>query len=285
VAAEQCVDLVNVLMREHLVRSLMVGHDLRDYVLLGYGGGGPLHVLGYAGDYPWKAVCSVPHAGAFSAWGGACMDYAHRRHKSISAMLPCGADSAAKMQAAEVLTTAWEELEQELLNELLAEGFSRDQISLRQIAYIRYYGQLEDVEVESPVPRLASEPDLDKLLAVHGELYTKMFTLAAKPSEPIYHFTEVSAIGQVDTVKPRLVRHELEGKTPPKRASKGTRPVFQQGRWHEGQLFEMGELRPGNEIEGLAVIEAPNTTLFLPADWQLRIDEYEIFWLERRRKQ
>ena len=43
VAAEQCVDLVNVLMREHLVRTLMVGHDLRDYVLLGYAGGGPLH--------------------------------------------------------------------------------------------------------------------------------------------------------------------------------------------------------------------------------------------------
>src|SRR4029079_9297013 len=46
VAAEQCVDLVNVLMREHLVRTLMVGHDLRDYVLLGYGRGGSrnLHV-------------------------------------------------------------------------------------------------------------------------------------------------------------------------------------------------------------------------------------------------
>ena len=86
VAAEQCVDLVNVIMREHLVRSLMVGHDLRDYVLLGYGGGGPLHLLGYAGDAPWKAVVTVPHAGAFSAWGGACMDYAHRRHKSVSAV-------------------------------------------------------------------------------------------------------------------------------------------------------------------------------------------------------
>jgi N-methylhydantoinase A/oxoprolinase/acetone carboxylase beta subunit len=146
VASEQCLDLVNVLMREHLVRSLMVGHDLREYVLLGYGGAGPLHLVGYASDYPWKAVCTVPHAGAFSAWGGACMDYAHRRHKSISAMIPYGADAAAKMQTAQIVSQTWQELEDELFEELPQEGFSRDQISLRQIAYIRHYGQLEDVE-------------------------------------------------------------------------------------------------------------------------------------------
>jgi N-methylhydantoinase A/oxoprolinase/acetone carboxylase beta subunit len=44
----------------------------------------------------------------------------------------------------------------------------------------------------------------------------------------------------------------------------------------------MSELRPGNEIDGLAVIEAPSTTLFLPAEWQMRIDEYDIYWLERK---
>ena len=46
VAAETCLGILNVMMREHLVNSLMVGHDLREYVLLGYGGGGPLHLLG-----------------------------------------------------------------------------------------------------------------------------------------------------------------------------------------------------------------------------------------------
>jgi hypothetical protein len=44
----------------------------------------------------------------------------------------------------------------------------------------------------------------------------------------------------------------------------------------------MGELRAGNEIDGLAVIEAPNTTLFVPHDWQVSIDEHLIYWLTRR---
>jgi len=166
----------------------------------------------------------------------------------------------------------------------MAEGFKRKQITLRQVVYIRFYGQLEDVEVESPVARLNTEADLAKLLAWHSDLFTKMFTLAGKPAEPTYQFTEVSVIAQVDTVKPKLQRYKLEGKKPPKSASKGTRKVFQNGRWSVGNIWEMGDLRPGNEIKGLAVIEAPNTTLFVPEGWHVRIDEHQIYWLTRKGK-
>ena len=96
------------------------------------------------------------------------------------------------------------------------------------------------------------------------------------------HIGEVSVVARVSTVKPKLARHPLEGKKPPKAASKGTRRVFQKGRWHVAQIFEMSELRAGNEIGGLAVIEAPNTTLFVPHEWQMRIDEHQIYWLTRR---
>ena len=54
---------------------------------------------------------------------------------------------------------------------------------------------------------------------------------------------------------------------------------------HIVQIYEMGELCPGNEIDGLAVIEAPNTTLFVPGDWHVRIDEYDIYWLTRSRSE
>lgn len=284
-AAEQCVNLVNVLMREHLVRTLMLGYDIRDYTLLGYGGAGPMHLVGYASEYPWKAVATIPHAAAFSAWGGACMDYGHRRHKSVSAVVPPGADAATKMYAGQTVTAAWEELEGQLLQELLGEGFSRDQISLRQIAYMKYYGHLDDQEVASPVERLASEQDVDTLISHFEDVFTKTYTLAGKPPFPTYQIGEVSVVAQVSTVKPRVVRHALEGKEPPAKASKGTRPVYEQGQWHEGRLYEMDELRPGNEIPGLAVVEAPNTTLFVPVGWRARLDENEIFWLEKEGSQ
>ena len=282
VAAETCLELLNVVMREHLVRSLMVGHDLREYVLLGYGGAGPLHLLGYAGDHPWKAICTVPHAGAFSAWGGACMDYSHRRHKSISALLSPSMDTDTRMRVVQPAAQGWKELEEELLRELQEEGFRRDQISVRRVAYIRYYGQLEDVEVESPVATLATPEDLEKLLQIFEDLYTKMFTLAAKPHKGTYLITEICVIAKVDTVKPKLRRHELRDKEPSAEASKGTRPVFRRGRWTDADIWKMEALVPGNEIDGLAVIEASNTTLFVPPEWRVRIDEHDIYWLERK---
>ena len=168
------------------------------------------------------------------------------------------------------------------MKELLQEGFSRDQIAIEQIAYMRYFGQLSDVEVTSPVSRLHGDADVDRLIARFEEVFTRMFTLAGKPPQPTYHIGEVSVVARVNTVKPKLARHALEGKKPPKMASKGTRQVFQKGRWHTAQIFEMSELRPGNEIGGLAVIEAPNTTLFVPHDWHVRIDEHLIYWLTRK---
>jgi len=250
-------------------------------VLLGYGGAGPMHLAGYAGDYPWKGVATVPHAAAFSAWGGACMDYAHRRHKSVSALIPPGADDATKMYTAQTVSAAWDELEGQLLNELLGEGFARDQIVLRQFAYIKYYGHLDDLEVPSPTPRLASTADVDGLTARFEEIFTKTYTLAGKPPFPSYQIGEVSVVAEVGTVKPLVMKSELQGAEPPAKASKGKRPVYQQGRWHDAQLYEMDELRAGNEVHGLAVIEAPNTTLFVPAGMRVRIDEHEIYWLEK----
>ena len=281
-AAETCLELLNVLMREHLVRSLMVGHDLRDYVLLGYGGAGPLHLLGHAGDVPWKSVITVPHAGAFSAWGGACMDYSHRRHKTVQALLSPDLDAETRLAYVAPVAAAWRALEEELLAELEGEGFTRDQITLSQVAYIRYFGQLEDVEVESPVATLGSEADLAKLLGAFEDLYTRMFTLAAKTDVATFHITEVCVVAKVDTVKPVLRKHRLAGKAPDPKAFKFKRPVYVRGKWHDAEVWRMEDLVPGNEIDGLAVIEASNTTLFLLPEWHVRIDEHDIYRLERK---
>lgn len=280
--AETCLELLNVMMREHLVQSLMVGHDLREYVLLGYGGGGPLHLLGYAGDYPWKAVCTVPHAGGFSAWGGACMDYSHRRHKSVGAVVTPDLDDETKVSYMQPIASAWSDLEAELRKELEGEGFKQDQISVERVVYMKYYGQLDDVEVVSPVSAFESLDDMNALFGTFEDLYAKMFTLAARPDVGAFHITEVCVVARVETVKPKLRKFELESKDPAAEAKKGTREVFMRGKWQEADIWEMEKLEPGNEIEGLAVIEASNTTLFVPPEWHVRIDEYDIYWITRK---
>lgn len=282
VAAETCMNLLNVMMREHLVRSVMVGHDLREYVLLGYGGGGPLHLLGYAADDPWKAVVTIPHAGAFSAWGGACMDYSFRRHKSVATVVDPSADEAVKIAYLEPVNKAWEDLEKELLAELSAEGFDESQISMKRIVYMKYLGQLDDIEVDSPVDEIDDIEHVRELIDAFEDRYTKLYTLVAKNKDAPVEVTEVSLVATVATSKPQMRTFELSTPEPPESAYRGTRPVFREGKWNDAQIWQMEELVPGNEIDGLAVIEASNTTLFVPPEWHMRIDEHDIYWLERK---
>jgi N-methylhydantoinase A/oxoprolinase/acetone carboxylase beta subunit len=54
------------------------------------------------------------------------------------------------------------------------------------------------------------------------------------------------------------------------------------GRWQDADIWEMESLVPGNEIDGLAVIEASNTTLFVPPEWHVRIDAHDIYWITRK---
>ena len=146
---------------------------------------------------------------------------------------------------------------------------------------MKFLGQLHDIEVESPVDTLATVADMNKLIAHFENVYTTMLTMAAKPDTQEYQLTEVCVIAKVDTVKPKLRKHELQGKEPSKQAFKGKRQVFQRGAWHDADIWDMAKLVPGNEINGLAVVEASNTTLFVPPEWHVRIDEHEIYWLER----
>ena len=47
------------------------------------------------------------------------------------------------------------------------------------------------------------------------------------------------------------------------RATKGTRPVYAQGAWHEARVFDRLALPVGARIEGPAVLEQPDATIFV----------------------
>ena len=58
------------------------------------------------------------------------------------------------------------------------------------------------------------------------------------------------------------------------------RGVYWQGEWVDTHIFEMDRLEPGNEIHGLAVIEAPSTTLVVPPERYVYLDQNNIFHMK-----
>jgi acetone carboxylase beta subunit len=280
--ASGVIQLINSRMREHVRTVLAVrGFSAADYHLLGYGGAGPLFLASYAEGLPFQGVATVPYAAAFSSFGCAAMDFAHRYQKSILIQIPYQAEASDKQMFGEMLNMGWDDLEQLATRDLEAEGIDPGSATFQPIAYLRYGLQLEDLEVLSPVRRIHSAEDMDQLLQAFEDLYTSIYTAAARYPEAGYTILEQGLRVSVSArVKPYLPRFPLEGKRLPPEAVKGERQVYWGGCWQAAGLYEMDLLRPGNEVEGIAIIEAPATTLVVPPGKKIRMDELKIIWLE-----
>jgi len=280
--AEGVVTLINTRMREHISTVLSVwGYSPADYYLIGYGGAGPMFLAGYTDGLPFKGVFTVPWAAAFSAFGCCAADYLHRYQRSVptAAILP-GMDEATKMFMGTLLNSAWEDLEGIAVKEMGEEGFEKERVTLRQLAYVRYMGQLEDVEVLSPVSRINTAQDMDRLISAFEETYSRKYTYAATYPEVGYQIMEVGLLALVPKPKPKLRKYALRGRTPPRQAFKGEREVYQDGEWKRAKIYNMDLLVSGNEVKGLAILEAPATTMLVPSEMRVRVDEYRRYWLE-----
>jgi N-methylhydantoinase A len=268
-------------MREHIKTVLYIrGFSPSDYHLLSYGGAGPLFMAGYTEGLPFKGIATLPFAAAFSSFGCAAMDFAHRYQKSTCITLPYGADDKTKMEAGEVLNRGWDELEQLAIREIEEEGWQKQDVSLQHVAYVRYGGQLEDLEVFSPVPRINTPQDMDQLMGAFEKLYTQIYVAAARYPEAGYQVLEQGVLVIAPKPKPVLRRYPMDGREVVKDACKGERAVYMKGKWRPARVYEMDRLNAGNEVKGLAIIEGPATTLLVPAGKKIRVDEFKMFWLE-----
>jgi N-methylhydantoinase A/oxoprolinase/acetone carboxylase beta subunit len=120
---------------------------------------------------------------------------------------------------------------------------------------------------------------VDTLVAEFEKVYERIFTMMAKSPEAGYRVTEVGVMITAPTTKPNIVLSELQGKEPPKKAFKGTRDIYYDGKWQQATVYEMGEIMPGNEVNGPCCVEAPNYTLYVPPGKKVSEDGFRILTL------
>ena len=65
------------------------------------------------------------------------------------------------------------------------------------------------------------------------------------------------------------------------KAAKGTRPVWFEGAWHETKVWSRLDLPAGAVIEGSAVLEQPDATIFIDPGLCGRVDELGNVIVER----
>ena len=282
-AADGVVQLLETQMRDIVYGAILGrGYSPVDYVLLSYGGGGPVLAANYTREIPFLDILVPSWAAAFSAFGCACGNLEARRDRTTDLPILPGTNDDLKSFLGMLVSGFWDSQKEECLRELVEAGCEEEKITFHLYVRMQYAGQLTDIEFPSPVDRISTAEDMDKLIENFEKHYEKIYARSAKLPEAGYYLTYAIGIGRYPVRKPVLRREEVKGAKPPEEAFKGEREIYWRGKWSTGEVYEMDRLEAGNEIKGTAVVESPNTTLFLPHDCSAYLDEYRVFHIRRR---
>ncbi|ARC88439.1 hydantoinase/oxoprolinase family protein [Rhodovulum sp. MB263] len=280
-AAAGVIELLDAELRDYM-RAMISGkgYSPGSFTCFSYGGAGPVHTYGYTEGLGFEDVIVPAWAAGFSAFGCAAADFEYRYDKSLDINIDTEAHEADKASQAKVLQAAWDELTERVLEEFERNGYAADKVTLQPGFRMQYRGQLNDLEIESPIAAARDAEDWDQLVDTFNDTYGRVYAASARSPELGYSVTGAIMRGTVPIPKPKIPEEELQEATPPREARTGSRQFYRKGRWVEAQLYQMEALLPGNQIVGPAIIESDATTFVVPDGFETWLDEHRLFHLK-----
>lgn len=280
-AAAGVIELLDSDLRDYL-RSMISGkgYSPASFTCFSYGGAGPVHTYGYTEGLGFEDVIVPAWAAGFSAFGCAAADFEYRYDKSLDLNIAETASDDLKIAEAQTLNAAWHELTERVLEEFELNGYSREQVRLQPGFRMQYRGQLNDLEIESPIQTAKTAADWDKLVAAFNDTYGRVYAASARSPELGYSVTGAIMRGTVPIPKPKIPKEPEVGPTPPEEAKLGTRKFYRKKKWVDAQLYRMEMLQPGNRITGPAIIESDATTFVVPGGFETWLDGHRLFHLK-----
>ncbi len=242
--------------------SVRRGYDPRDFTMVAFGGGGPIHGPSLAREMRIKRVVVPVAASVFSAWGMLMTDV---RHDFIRTKI-----MSLQGAAVEELNALWDSMQQEARERFALEGVPEGQAAFSFIADMRYMGQEHTVQVSAP-PVPWKEEDKQEIMerfhATHEHFYT--FRLDDTPAEIVN--LHLVAFGRLD--KPALREIPVqEGATPACRVQR--RVFFEGDGWLDTPIYDRDQLGAGFTCAGPAVVEEPTTATVVCPGQTLSVDKY-----------
>jgi acetone carboxylase beta subunit len=283
-AAAGVIELLDLQLHDYLRANVAAkGYSTSDFVCFSYGGAGPVHTYGYTEGLGFKDVVVPAWAAGFSAFGCACADFEYRYDKSVDLAVPQNADEDGKVAAVRTLQAAWDELAAKVIEEFRLNGFKPEDVILRPGYRMQYMGQLNDLEIDSPILQARDATDWDRIVEAYEETYGRVYANSARSPELGYSVTGAIMRGLVATQKPVLPEDPDGGPTPPAEAFLGTRKLYRHKTWHDATVWKMEALKPGNHIVGPAIIESDATTFVVPKGFATTLDKHRLFHLQEVR--
>ncbi len=269
-AARGVVRIANANMTNALrLVSTNKGYDPRDFALMAFGGGGPMHAVALARELKVPHVIVPVNSAVFSAWGMLLTDL--RRDSLQTHLMPL------QPATADALVVQFGTMEAEA-----AANFTRDGIAVGngalQFEYLldmRYQGQEHTVKV--PISLSTVPLDVGQIADLFHAAYEKRYTYRLPNSIQIVNF---HLVARVAVPKPGLPRALATGRRLQDTVIGVRRVDFDAQGVVDAVIYNGAVLEPGMELHGPAVIQEPVVTLVVPPGDRVTIDDYGSYHVQ-----
>lgn len=243
--------------------SVRKGYDPREFTLVAFGGGGPMHAAALAKELGIKKVIIPLAASVFSAWGMLMTDLRQDDIKTYNVRLD-------KIDY-QSINNEWINLENKALAEYAEKGISKDNVMFIRNLDMRYSGQEHTVKLVQPEARITEEninQIIDKFHKEHEKAYS--FKLEDSTTE-IVNFHLIS-YGRVEKNK----MSEMEDKPYTiEDTVKEIRPVIFEGYGKiSTKVYDREKMFKGMVVEGPAIIEETSSSTVVYPNMKVLVDNY-----------
>jgi N-methylhydantoinase A len=264
-AAAGVIRVANATMERAMRRiSVERGYDPRRFILVAFGGAGPLHACDLALNMGIQRVLIPTIPGVLSALGmlaaAPTKDYSH------TVMRPVGNDEG---ELAEWLDQQFLPLANRAVREMTAEGHSPESIEQIHSVDVRYVGQAHELTIPFQRAGLGGA-----FHAAHENRYG--YSRLEAPIEIV-----TLRLSAVAPLAPLQLPASAPGLEDAHGALIGKKQVWFDGQMMVTSLYERGKLRAGHQFSGPAVVFQYDTTTVIPPVWEAAVDIFGNLVLAR----
>ena len=253
--------------------SVRKGYDPREFPLVVAGGAGPIHAGMIALELEIPTVLIPRESSIFCAAGMLLSDLRHDHVRSMNTLF-----SALPEGELGIIQELFTAMQKEGQTQLLYEGIDTNSIQHTFSGDMRYLGQYHEINVrfaEEEIMLGAVDQICQRFHQDHDRLYG--YSLEQEGAAVELVNLRVSSLGI--TSKPRFRNRHLQGKQRGGEALRSRRPVYRPDLkdFAEVDVWDGDSLSGGVKVEGPAIVEQVNTTIYVPPQYELKLDEQGNF--------
>jgi N-methylhydantoinase A len=253
--------------------SIEKGFDPREFTVISYGGASPLFIAPICKNLGIKKVIIPANSSVFSAYGLLWSD----NIRSFAQTVNWNVNNGQTADINELLNNSVNQAK----DALYSNGFADENIEVIKEGDFKFAGQAFEITIPLPDGNI-TELDKEEIIANFVETYERLYGkgTAWEGSDVIMLNCRVTGVGK--TVKPKIKSNEVEGKEKVEahKYSEVFLPDMNEAR--QIPTFVSQNISVGDQISGPVIVEAGDTTIYVPENSNITKDEYLNYVMEVR---